>query len=207
MPPTNDAEADADTEHREELMEATHRALCEHGYADLTMSAIAEEADRSTALLHYHYDTKVGLLVAFLDYLFEEFRAEVDSLPEADPETRLHDLLDLLLASPDEEHWQLATALLEVRAQAPYEEAFREHLRDVESFLRERVAEIVAAGIESGQFEPVDPDRTARLLLAAVDGARTKRITFEDEADPAAVRAALDEYVDALLLADGKDRP
>lgn len=205
MAPANDT--DTDTEHREDLMEATHRALCEHGYADLTMSAIAEEADRSTALLHYHYDTKEGLLVAFLDYLFGEFRAEVDALGGEDPETRLRNLLDLLLTSHDEDHWKLATALLEVRAQAPHEEPFREHLRAVDTFLRERVAGIVAAGIETGQFEPVDPDRTARLLLATVDGARTKRITLGDEADPAAIRAALDDHLDALLLVEEADRP
>jgi AcrR family transcriptional regulator len=203
MAPANDT--DTDTEHREGLMEATYRALCEHGYADLTMSAIAEEADRSTALLHYHYDTKEGLLTAFLDYLFAEFRAEVESLPRRDPEHRLRELLDLLLRSPDEDHWELATALLEVRAQAPYQEPFREHLRAVENFLRERIAAIVAEGIKTGQFEPVDPDRTARLLLAAADGARTKRVTLGDEIDPAIVRSGLDDHIDAVLLAGGGD--
>lgn len=183
-------------------MEATHRALCQHGYADLTMSAIAEEADRSTALLHYHYDTKERLLAAFLDYIFAAFREEVASRSAGDPEQRLRDLLDLLLISPDEEHWKLATALLEVRAQAPHEEPFREHMRETDAFLREQVSGILAEGIEAGQFDPVDPDRTARLLLAAVDGARTKRVTLGDETDPEVVREALDEHVDALLLAD-----
>ena len=48
---TTNAAAGSDTP--EEVMEATCRALCEHGYADLTMQDVADESDKSTAALHY----------------------------------------------------------------------------------------------------------------------------------------------------------
>ena len=51
---TTDAAAGSDTP--EGVTEATCRALCEHGYADLTMQDIADESNKSTAALHYHYD-------------------------------------------------------------------------------------------------------------------------------------------------------
>jgi len=61
----------------EEIMRATYRALQEHGYADLTIKRIAEEYGKSTAAIHYHYDTKDDLLAAFLDYILDQFQNTV----------------------------------------------------------------------------------------------------------------------------------
>ncbi|MEF8774483.1 MAG: helix-turn-helix domain-containing protein, partial [Halobacteriales archaeon] len=63
MPPEELFDADAeDTD--EALMAATYRALCEHGYADLTIQQIGAEFEKSTSLLYHHYDGKDELLVA-----------------------------------------------------------------------------------------------------------------------------------------------
>ncbi|GAA0475047.1 hypothetical protein GCM10008985_34420 [Halococcus dombrowskii] len=53
----------------EEIMDATYRALCKHGYAALRMQDIADETTKSKAALHYHYDSKHDLLLSFLDYI------------------------------------------------------------------------------------------------------------------------------------------
>ncbi|PSQ42055.1 TetR family transcriptional regulator, partial [Halobacteriales archaeon QS_9_68_42] len=53
-------------ETRERITNATYRALCDHGYAALTMQDIADECDCSKSLLHYHFDTKEDLLVELL---------------------------------------------------------------------------------------------------------------------------------------------
>lgn len=66
-----------------EILDATYRALCAHGYANLTLQDIAVEADTSKASIHYHYDSKNQLFAAFLDELFERFIDRVDS-PEGD---------------------------------------------------------------------------------------------------------------------------
>jgi len=40
---------------------------------------------------------------------------------------------------------------------------------------------LVLSGIEEGVFDPVDVDRTAALIVATVDGARTRQITLGDD--------------------------
>lgn len=40
-------------ETHERLMQATYAALCEHGYADLTLRKIAAEFEKSRGLLYY----------------------------------------------------------------------------------------------------------------------------------------------------------
>jgi AcrR family transcriptional regulator len=186
-------------------MEATYRAFCEYGYADLTMQAIADEADKSKSLLHYHYDTKEELLVSFLRYLLERFAGRVPDEDAADPAERLELLVDLFLpCEGDEEYEEFHRALLELRTQAPYRESFRDQLRENKAFAQELFAETIEEGIESGHFREVDAEATARFVLAALDGARSVYVTLDETDEPDAVRRQLREYVlsDLRLEAD-----
>lgn len=177
------------------LMEATYRALCEHGYADLTMQDIADEAGRSKSLLHYHYDTKEGLFVAFLDYLLTRFEAFVEEeLDGQSAHDRLLSLVDLLLID-DPEQARLHQALLELRSQAPHNEEYRDQMRRNKGILETAIADIIVAGIENGEFREVDPDDTARFILATLDGARSVRVALDDTEDVAAVRKGIREFV------------
>lgn len=195
---------------REDVMEATYRALCECGYAGLTMQAIADEYDKSKSLILYHYDSKADLLTAFLAYLLERFKSKVEEPGDAAPAERLDRLLDAFLCAEKGDR-DFQTAMLELRSQVPYEPAYREQFRAHDAFLRDLLAAVVEAGIESGQFrEDADPERVVALLQSAVDGARTRAITVGDDGPLRETRAALDAYlqsdlyrVDAAATAEG----
>lgn len=189
---------------REEIMHATYRALCKHGYADLTTKAIAEEAGKSTALLHYYYDTKQDLLVAFLEFLLKRLHEKVDvSETNGDPATQLTTLVETLLFGSDD-YRDFQTAMLELRSQAPHNPSYREQLRKNDREFRTLVAEIIERGIDSGVFEDVDPDRTARYLISTVDGARTQWITLNDDDVLTAVHEELRTYISERLLVDDR---
>lgn len=207
-------------------MEATYRALCARGFARLTMQNIADEADVSSSLLHYHYDTKRDLLVAFLRYLLERFEEKFEDTEDEDPEERLRGLVARMLPEDESvesdvddggteetddggteaaEYDRFGLAILEVRMQAPYEDAYREQLRTNMGVIRARIADVIRDGVETGAFRDVDADRTARLLVDALDGARSERVTLGDDDAPGEVAAALDEFVLSSLVADGGD--
>lgn len=59
-------------------MTATAEALAESGYADLTTRDVADRVDVSKSTLHYRYDTKEGLLTAWLRYNAENVAALFD---------------------------------------------------------------------------------------------------------------------------------
>ncbi|KAB1198982.1 TetR family transcriptional regulator [Haloferax sp. MBLA0078] len=195
-------------------MQATYRALCAEGYADLTMQQIADEAGKSKSLLHYHYGTKRELLVSFLAYLLQRFEEKVDATEGDAPDERLRFLLDKMCPSADgdDEYDRFGLALTELRVQAPHDEAYREQVARNEIAIRERFADIIRDGIDDGTFRAVDPERTASLLFAALDGARLQRVvvspTNDDDSPGAAhdvptdVRAALETFVVSDLLAD-----
>ncbi len=187
-------------------MAATYEALCERGYTDLTTRDIADRTDKSKSLLFYHYDSKEDLIADFVEFLTERFDERVAETRDRPPAERLTRIVDWFLYDPeDDERTSFHTAMLELRVQAPYEERYRERLRAGDDHLRESLTEILRQGVESGDFRDHDPDAAAALLLAALDGARTRRLTVGRDAYLDEVRSAIDGWILADLLADDAD--
>lgn len=180
------------------IMEATYRALREHGYADLTIKRIANEYGKSTAAVHYYYDTKDELLAAFLDFLLERFVDSIHDVETTDPEERLELLLDELLVKP-QENPDLSIALLEMRSQAPYKEAFSERFQQNDEYIRYMLKAVVNHGIDEGVFNDVDADHVTRSLMTIVDGGRTRAVVLDDLEELETARRTASEYVDAML--------
>lgn len=184
----------------EEIMEATLRALRKHGYANLTMQAIADEFDKTKAVLHYHYDTKDELLVAFLDYLLDQFIRRLDVETVDDPDARLSALIDRLLLEFDDETSDegspgFPAALLEVRAHAPHNESYREQLTLNYELLKDMLTTIIDDGIEEGVFDSVDSEQMATLIMAAIMGGRAYYSTTNRDCVGEEVRDALEDQL------------
>jgi AcrR family transcriptional regulator len=164
---------------RTAIMEATFEALSKHGYADLTIQTIADEFDKSKSLLYYHYETKDDLLGDFLEFVLEEFRAQVDADEEDEPEARLWTVVELLLppdVHEDEEARRLRTALFELRMQAPYDETYAARFAATDDRMIAVFEAILGEGVEEGVFD-VDPEADAELLVDAVTGATLRAVT------------------------------
>ncbi|RBI59766.1 TetR/AcrR family transcriptional regulator [halophilic archaeon] len=185
----------------EEIMRATYRVLQEHGYADLTIKRIADEYGKSTAAVHYHYDTKDDLLVAFLDYILDRFVDTIHEVETTDPEQRLTLLLDKLLVAP-EDHHDLLIAVLEMRSQAPYKEAFGKRFQQNDEYVRYMLKTVMDHGIQEGVFTDVDTEHAARALMTIVDGARARAVVLDESDTLTTARRTADEYVNAVLRPD-----
>lgn len=187
---------------REELMHATYRALCEHGYADLTIERIGREFDKSVSLVYHHYDGKDELLVDFLGFLLEDFETAFAVEDGEDPRERLREALARVRSGPlDADDEGFASALTELRVQAVHDPAYREQFARTDRLFRERFAGIVRAGIDQGVFRDVDPEATADLLVTTINGAILQRVTTDRPVEPAL--EALEAAVRSWLLVDG----
>jgi len=185
-------------------MEATYRALCGHGYTNLTIQRIGDEFPKSKSLVYHHYDGKDDLLLDFLAYLLEHFEAKVPREEYEDAAAHLQAVIEYVLPDDlDEERRDFTSAMIELRAQAAHDPEYREHFTRSTEFFHRRLAAIVERGIEEGVFREVDPDRVASLLLATIDGARLHRATADVEGTIPAVREELREYTRTQLLAEG----
>ena len=185
---------------REAIMGATYRALCAHGTANLTIQTIADEFDKSKSLIFYHYDSKEDLLVSFLAYLIDRFEERVETTDMEDPTEQLDALIDALLFGPDD-HVDFQTAMLELRSQAPYNEAYREQFRTNDEYVFALFEEVIERGVECGAFADVDPSRIATMLLTTIDGARTRFVVLGDDRILDTVREMIDDQLDRTLFA------
>ncbi|WP_336000969.1 TetR/AcrR family transcriptional regulator [Halorientalis halophila] len=187
---------------RAAIMKATYDALSRHGYADLTIQRIGDEFDKSKSLLYHHYDSKDALLVDFLAFMLERMEGEIP-LEEADAaDDRLalgfdHVFSDLI----GEGREDFNRTMTELRAHSAHDEAFREQFARNDRYFRSRVEDIIQEGIEAGVFREVDTEQVAATILTIIQGAMFQSST-STEPDLDAVRAELDAYVEARLLAD-----
>ncbi|ADB58913.1 transcriptional regulator, TetR family [Haloterrigena turkmenica DSM 5511] len=196
----------ASDETRGEMMRATYEALRTHGYSDLTIQRIGDEFPKSKSLIYQHYDGKDDLLVAFLEFLLERFKADVPSDDDfEDARDHLLTLVEQPLAESNDEHVDFVGAMTALRGQAPYDEAYWEQFADTDAFFREHVADIVRDGIEQGVFREVDPEQTAAFISATIDGAQSQHVTTGSEEAVDAVRRELTDYVERRLVVDGED--
>ncbi|WP_418286316.1 TetR/AcrR family transcriptional regulator [Halorubrum sp. DTA46] len=168
----------------DEIMDGVYHALRAHGYADVTMQDIADECSKSKSLLHYHYDTKEDLLVAFLDHVITDSEARIEAHADDPPTERLVQFVGWFVFEPDAvDREAFHIALLELRTQGPFNERIRDQLVRSDRLLRGTVSDILESGIEAGIFRDVDVEETAALLVATLDGARTRQITLSGEAN------------------------
>lgn len=180
----------------DEIMAATGRALCEHGYADLTMQRIADESSMTTAAIHYHFDTKEELLNAFLDDLVGRFEAKL-ACDARDPRERLATFVEAVFTPSESGDDEFGVALMELKAQAPYHDPFRERFLELDEAMRTTVESAVREGIEDGYFEEADPVTVARVVTTVINGGHVRNVALGEE--PAATRTAVETYLELQL--------
>lgn len=191
------------TDTRTRLLEATYRVLAERGFAGLTTQRVADEADCSQSLVHYHFSTKEDLVVALLERTRENEHEWLATLESGTAEERLRRFVDLQLSIPrGDEHGRFNVAFAELVAAAARNDRYADALREFADLVQTAVADVVRDGVESGEFADVDPEATARFLRYALDGAVRDSLTIGDDRAKAETRAATEAYIDRVLLAE-----
>lgn len=184
-------------------MEATYRALCTHGYANLTIQKIGDEFSKSKSLVYHHYDGKDDLLLDFLEFMLEQFETDVIGEEHESAADYLEAVLDHVVPETvSAERDAFRRAMFELRAQAGHDVDYRDHFTHSDGVFQDHLSALVERGIEEGVFREVDPDEVAAFVLTAIDGAMLRRATADNEPAVRAMRRELDEYLEARLLVD-----
>jgi AcrR family transcriptional regulator len=192
--PQGRAEAAEQTASR--LVATARQAFATHGFAHVSLDALAAEAGVTRGALHHHFQNKAGLFEAVFRAVDADISIQLDRIYEAEPDAWggltacYHAYLDLAL-QPENARilFRDAPAVMGARAMdILMESGF--------SIIVEELAALIAAG----RLRPLDSVATAHLLngavmaqalwLAGCDGGT--------EAQRAAAHAALDATFDGL---------
>ncbi|MFF2205047.1 TetR/AcrR family transcriptional regulator [Streptomyces sp. NPDC058145] len=158
----------ADT--RERILTAACEVIAEIGFEKIRMRMVAERAGVSTALLHYHFDTREKLFTEAMTHSFAstalDAERDVETVPAAVVLARI--VRSLLPTDPElRQDWRLWQ---ELWARALRDEVTRVFAVDLYAQLHAWVAGAVRRGIESGEFTPADVDDLSTLVLSLSDG-------------------------------------
>ena len=130
----------------ERLIAAAHRAFAEHGFAEVSLDALAAEAGVTRGALHHHFGNKAGLFEAVLRRIDAEIGAEMQAVWETTSDAWegfracFHVYLDSVLR-PDRSRilFQDAPAVLGLKAvDILMESGFGEMLADLQGFIDSR---------------------------------------------------------------------
>jgi AcrR family transcriptional regulator len=157
---------------RERILAAAVGQIAREGIDGVRIARIAMEARVSSALVHYHFETRDALLAEALDYSYQragEARIGGEPEPAASHADRLRSMIDGCLPTTPglTDDWVLWVELWLRAARNP-------ELRPVAEELYARLhawfRDEIAAGVKDGEFARCDPDELADRALALLDG-------------------------------------
>jgi AcrR family transcriptional regulator len=172
---------------RERILQAAVELIAERGIGGARIAQIARAAGVSTALVHYHFNTRETLLTETLDYAFDvasavHLRPPDETGGDGSGAKRLAEVVEQSLpgTDPARREWQLWAELWLGAARDP---SLRPIAAQMYARYRTWIAAAIAEGIAAGEFADVDPVKTADLAMAVIDGLGL-RVLLGDPAMP-----------------------
>lgn len=154
-----------DPKRRRRILEAGMGLFSGLPYAAVHMDAVAAAAGVAKPTLYRYFPTKEALFIAGLAWTLAELRDAVGAIPERDARTRLRRAVGLVL----ERIGALSPALTAIEGRgAEFGERSRRVLREGFDGLRGALAEVLRAGIASGELTVPDVDLAVLMILGGI---------------------------------------
>jgi AcrR family transcriptional regulator len=183
-PRTKEQTARIREERRRQILDAARQVFSQKGLNATKVSDVAAAAGLSQGLVYHYFDSKDDLFMA----VFEEWVASSTYSAYAEEVLAAASAADQLRAFARAASHMMAesAAFLPVQmgfwSRILHHEAIRERFRQFFAGLRTALAQIIRAGVESGEFRATDAETLAGIAIAVYDG-----LVLQWVADPAAV--------------------
>ncbi len=187
------------SETRMQILETAGNILIDSGYDALTTEEIAHRLEMSHSGVHYHFETKDDLLVAFVEYLSDDPGEKLTI--DGPPEEQLVKLLELRIRGAKKiQHMGAPPPSLQLlAATSTGDDALRQALdRLYETYVAELTVSI-KEGVETGVFETDEPEQTAWTLAGLIQGAEVRA---SHDGSPAPFVWGIETYVLPALYTD-----
>lgn len=165
-------ETGAEQQSRERILEAACELIAAEGIDEVRIARVAMAAGASTALVHHYFSTREELLAEALRHSFELAADERFGQQAPEPRSateRLARRIEECLPLPgaQEREWIL---WVELWLRAVRDPDLRPVAAELYERYREWISEVIAEGVAGGELGPCDPDLTADLAMALLDG-------------------------------------
>lgn len=176
---------------RVELAQAALSTLAELGYAKTSLREIAQKSEFTHAVLHYYFDDKTDLIRCSIRQFKSQCVTRYDGVMAASC-TRAELTAGFLdkLAETLREEPRLHCLWYDLRAQALFEDAFRDVVNEIDKSLEDMIWRVVTRYAELGGQAPAVTPGAAYALF---DGLFQKHLLWHMSGRPDAIAGMLDE--------------
>lgn len=161
----------SESERRAQILRAARAIFIERGYLAARVEDVARRANLSKGAVYFYFDSKRAIFDALVD---EEHAITISFLNEAERDARpaqakLIELgtkyLDYFAGLKTPPRFFLLMSEMAIR-----DEELRKKVNAIHERFVDRIAQVVAQGIEEGVFAPYDPRAVGLMLKALIDG-------------------------------------
>ncbi len=158
-------------ERRDMIVGAALKLILKNGYGNTTLGQVAVQAGVSKGLVSYYFAKKDELFLAVLERILGRLRRDLEGCCRGGRTAWEQMQLNLKnLFGSERRTRSYYTVLIDFLAQAPREKSVRDYTRVIYQTHLTYVERTVQYGVESGEFQPVDPHAAASLLVAMMEG-------------------------------------
>ncbi|WP_020392054.1 TetR/AcrR family transcriptional regulator [Kribbella catacumbae] len=154
----------------QQIVTAAAQLIAERGLANVRVTDVAERAGTSAGHVSYYFRSKTVLLMRAIQQSEDAFIDQVEATVHGirDPWKRLARFIELSAANgPRDPGWVL---WFEVWSNAALDDEVARLHEELDARSRRILAGIIRYGCEQAAFSSDDPDRSATLLAASIDG-------------------------------------
>ncbi|MRH86653.1 TetR family transcriptional regulator [Nocardia sp. SYP-A9097] len=180
---------------RNEILTATLELITEDGIDRLRALDIAEALGISTALIFYHFKTLENVVVSAFELAAEHDLVNLDAVLErtdGSVENRLRAVLNEYGPTGRAVGWRL---WIETWSACLRQPALREVTHRLDMRWREVVIELIAEGVECGDFRADDPRGATWRLTAMLDGFAVQLVALDGAVSRDDVAAWVDRAI------------
>lgn len=163
-----------------EILDAALTVFSARGFAAAKLDDVAKEAGVSKGTLYLYFASKEALFEAMaLELMRVPVMAQLETIAKAETSTEALRQLVQFMTRMLEDPRRSALPKLIIAESAGFPELASIWLKTVIQPVRERLAQLIEAGIASGEFRAVDPWETTKLVIAPFLLTAIWRRTFE----------------------------
>jgi AcrR family transcriptional regulator len=172
VPRTEEQNQAVREQRRAQLLKAAQRVFTRKGFHAASVADVVAEAGVSQGTVYHYFDSKEALLLAvFTEWETGNLQEEIGQALKAAPTAAGKlELLARAATSRVTSSMQLLEASVEFWSHIPRNAKIRQGFRRIFEHMAAEVAAVIQAGIDAGEFRPVDSTVMARLLIASYDG-------------------------------------
>lgn len=193
----------SNTEHRrQEIVLGLMSAMAERGYEKASIQSIAKAAGLSPGLIHYHFKTKLEILIALMTELSDKAdeRYELLATKAESAEDKLMAYIDAALALGEGSDQQAVAAWVIIGAEAVRLEDIRNLYQDVIAKHSNTLVELlIQASSEVGtKLNKKKAKELATFIIASIQGAYQIATTVPDASKDYAAKMLKESVLNAI---------